>query len=142
MNTNTIYGVYYFSKSGNTKKLAVKIADTVGCMAKTVNEKVTESYRRALLRSFCILGRNRSQSKRFHTRFGCFKSRKSGYIFDICTGRACKTRNQETFRTKRHCSCRKRVFYCRGEFLLLHKGRPDEKDLSDVAAFAKMMMEE
>ena len=31
-------------------------------------------------------------------------------------------------------------FHCKGEFKLLHKGRPDENDLKDAAAFARQFM--
>ena len=27
-------------------------------------------------------------------------------------------------------------FHCRGQFAKVHKGRPDEKDIADVSAFA------
>ena len=33
-------------------------------------------------------------------------------------------------------------FHCRGEFAKFHKGRPNEKDLADVSAFAKKVVTE
>ena len=35
-----------------------------------------------------------------------------------------------------------RDFYCRGEFLVLHKGKPDSKDIADAKKFARKMMGE
>lgn len=31
-------------------------------------------------------------------------------------------------------------FHCRGEFKMFHKGRPDEKDIENVKAFAKAIV--
>ena len=42
MNRETKYAVYYLSKSGNTRKLANAIADTVGCEPRTVSSQVSE----------------------------------------------------------------------------------------------------
>ena len=33
-------------------------------------------------------------------------------------------------------------FHCRGEFAKFHKGRPNEKDLADVSAFAKSVLDQ
>ena len=33
-------------------------------------------------------------------------------------------------------------FHCRGEFAKIHKGRPNEKDLADVSAFAKSVIDQ
>ena len=91
MNTNTSYGVYYYSKSGNTKKLAVKIADTVGCAAKTVDEKVTDRIDVLFLGASVYWAGIDPKVKNLYKKFGYFKSRESGYIFDICTGGAWQT---------------------------------------------------
>ncbi len=141
MNTNTIYGVYYFSKSGNTKKLAVKIADTVGCMAKTVNEKVTDRIDVLYLGASVYWAGIDPRVKDF---IHGLDASKVGKVVIFSTSALAERAKPEIKKLleQRGIAAAEKDFYCRGEFLLLHKGRPDEKDLSDVAAFAKMMMEE
>lgn len=141
MNTNTRYGVYYYSKSGNTKKLAVKIADTVGCTANTANEKVTEHIDVLFLGASVYWAGIDPKVKKFIHSLDASKVGKVVIFSTSALAERAKPEIQKLLK-QRGIAVAEKDYYCRGEFTLLHKGKPDEKDLSDAAVFAKMMMEE
>lgn len=140
MNTNTSYGVYYYSKSGNTKKLAVKIADTVGCAAKTVNEKVTDRIDVLFLGASVYWAGIDPKVKNF---IKSLDTSKVGKVVIFSTSALAERGKPEIQKllVQRGIDVVKDDFYCRGEFTLLHRGKPDEKDLSDVVVFARKVME-
>ncbi len=140
MNTKMSYGVYYYSKSGNTKKLAIKIADTVGCMAKTVDEKTTDRIDVLFLGASVYWAGIDPKVKKFIQSLDASKVGKVVIFSTSALAERAKPEIQKLL-AQRGIAVAERDFYCRGEFTLLHRGKPDEKDLSDVVVFAKKMME-
>ncbi len=139
MNTNTNYGVYYYSKSGNTKKLAVKIADTVGCMAKTIDEKAKGRIDVLFLGASVYWAGIDPKVKKF---IQGLDASKVGKVVIFSTSALAERGRPEIQKLleQKGIAVAEKDFYCRGEFTLLHKGKPDENDLNDVAIFAKEMM--
>ncbi len=140
MSTNKSYGVYYYSKSGHTKKLAVKIADTVGCKARTVDEKVTEHIDVLFLGASVYWAGIDSNVKKF---INSLDASKVGKVVIFSTSALAERARPEIQKllVQKGITVSEKEFYCRGEFTLLHRGKPDAKDLSDVAVFAKRLME-
>ncbi len=141
MNTNSSYEVYYYSKSGNTKRLAVKIADTVGCMAKTVDEKAADRIDVLFLGASVYWAGIDPKVKKFINSLEASNVGKVVIFSTSALAERAKTEIQKLLE-QRGIAVAKKDFYCRGEFTLLHKGKPDKQDLIDVSEFAKMMMEE
>lgn len=141
MNTNASYGVYYYSKSGNTKKLAEKIADTVGCMAKTLDVKPTDRIDVLFLGASVYWAGIDSKVKKFINNLDASKVGKVVIFSTSALAERAKPEMKKLLE-QRGITVAEKDFYCRGEFTLLYKGKPDEKDLKAAAAFAKRIVEE
>jgi len=139
-NTNTSYGVYYYSKSGNTKKLAVMIADTLGCRPKTMNEKVTDRIDVLFLGASVYWAGIDPKVKKFIDSLDASKVGKVVIFSTSALAERAKPEIQKLLE-KRGIAVAGNDFYCRGEFTLLHRGKPNKDDLRDAAIFAKTMME-
>ncbi len=130
--------VRYYTKTGNTKKLAEAVAAALGVPALPITEPVTEpvdilflgnSYYaftidpevRAFIRSL-----DRNKVGRI-ANFGSAALLNSTYA---------KVRAEAE---KAGIPMAEREFHCRGEFRGIHKGRPNEADLAAAAAFAKSL---
>ena len=130
--------VRYYTKTGNTKKLAEAVAAALGVPALPITEPVTEpvdilflgnSYYaftidpevRAFIRSL-----DRNKVGRI-ANFGSAALLNSTYA---------KVRAEAE---KAGIPMAEREFHCRGEFKGIHKGRPNEADLAAAAAFAKSL---
>ena len=132
--------VRYFSRSGNTKKLADAVAAELQVSAEDVCVDLPEkadilflgsslyagSYDRAVWE---FLGRNAGKIGRVV----CFGSSASG-----------KSTHKKiaALATEMPITVDSRFFNCPGKFLFMHRGRPNEKDLADAAAFARAVVSE
>ena len=130
--------VRYYTKTGNTKRLAEAVAKAAGAEALPISTPVTEpvdilflgnSYYaftidpevRAFIRSL-----DRNKVGRI-ANFGSAALLNSTYA---------KVRAEAE---KAGIPMAEREFHCRGEFKGIHKGRPNEADLAAAAAFAKSL---
>lgn len=127
--------VRYFTKNGGTKKLADAIANAVGAEAKTVDVPL-EKYADVVFLGASVYGgkpdpavvkfiADNARNIGKIVVFGSAGTKKSTYpaIKSAAAGNAVKT--AEMF------------FQCKGEFLFLNKGRPNDQDCRDAADFAK-----
>ncbi len=127
--------VYYYSKGGNTKKLADAVAKAVGAAAKDVGTPLENKADILFLGSSLYAGGFDPAVADFIAKYGsqigtlvCFGSSASG---------------KSTFNKVKALAEEKGVkvydeFYnCPGHFLFLHKNRPNQEDLDKAAAFAK-----
>ncbi len=132
--------VRYYTKTGNTKKLAEAVAEAVGAEALPLNAPIEEavdilflgnSYYafsidpevRAFVRSL-----DRSKVGRI-VNFGSAAMLNSTY------------KKVKAEADKVGVPMDEREFHCRGEFKGMHKGRPSEEDLKAAAAFARSIVE-
>ena len=132
--------VRYFSKGGNTCKLAQAAAEAVGTVAKTVSDDLTEKCDLLLLGASVYAGRPDKEVIAFIQR----NAREIGALAVISSSASGKS----TFSVIKAAAQDAGVkvlesdFSCFGKFMFLHKKHPDETDLSRVAAFAKARVEE
>ena len=119
--------VRYYSRGGNTKKIAEAIAKAVGVEAKTVSEPLTEDVD--------ILFDVDDEVKKFIS--GIHVS--VGKVVNFSTSAAVKStrRYVEKLLAERQIPVAKEEFSCRGAFAMLHKGRPNEADQKAAADFAR-----
>ena len=126
--------VRYFSRGGATKKLADAIGRAVGAEAKSVEVPLDQYADVVFLGASVYAGKSDPSVVSFISAnaknigkivvFGSACTKKSTYaaIKSAAAGSAVKT--AEMF------------FQCKGEFLFMNKGRPNDQDCADAAAFA------
>ncbi len=131
--------VRYYTKTGNTKKLAEAIGNAVGAEALPISVPITEPVDILFLGNsyyaFSIDPEVRDFVK------GLPKD-KVGKIVNF--GSAARL-NPTSKKVKAEADkvgipMDEREFHCKGEFKGLHKGKPDQADLKAAAAFAKKIV--
>ena len=128
--------VRYYTKTGNTKRLAEAVAEAVGTEALPISAAITEPVEILFLgnsyyaftidpevRSF-ILSLDREKVGKI-VNFGSAALMNSTY------------KKVKTVADKVGIPMDEREFHCKGEFKSLHKGKPDENDLKAAAEFAR-----
>ncbi len=132
--------VRYYTKTGNTKRLAEAVAGAVNAEALPISVPVDEpvdilflgnSYYAFTIdpevRSF-VRGLDKSKVGRI-VNFGSAAMLNSTY------------KKVKAEAEKAGIPMDEREFHCKGEFKGIHKGRPNEEDLKAAAEFAKKIME-
>ncbi len=131
--------VRYYTKTGNTKRLAEAIAKEVGVEALSISSPVTEPVDILFLgnsyyafnidpevRSF-VSGLDRNMVGKI-VNFGSAAMLNSTY------------KKVKAEADKAGIPMDEREFHCKGEFKGLHKGKPDESDLKAAAEFARTVI--
>ena len=131
--------VRYYTKTGNTKRLAEAVAGAVGAEAQPISVPVTESVDILFLgnsyyafsidpevRSF-IKGLDKNKIGRI-VNFGSAAMLNSTY------------KKVKAEADKVGIPMDEREFHCKGEFKGVHKGKPDETDLKAAAEFARKVI--
>lgn len=130
--------VRYYTQSGNSKKLADRIAAECGVEAKDVTCELTEKVDILFLVTALYAGGiNDSVVKFVET-----NSAKIGKIVNISSAASNASTYKNVKRVADRCgiAMEEEQFKCNGEFLFMHKGRPNDKDLDNVAEFTKKIM--
>ena len=127
--------VRYFSKNGNTKKLAEAIANAVGAEAKSVDQPL-EKYADIVFLGSSVYGGKPDPAV---VKFIADNARSIGKI--VVFGSACT--GKSTFPAIKSAAAGNAVktaemfFHCKGQFLFFNKNRPNDRDCADAADFAK-----
>lgn len=131
--------VRYYSRSGNTKKLAEAIAKAVHVEAKTTDEPLREDVDILFLGSSVYANGVDGNIKTFIQNLTV----KVGRVVNFSTAALVKSTYKQVGRllAEKHIPLAQEEFYCRGSFAMLHRGRPNEKDLRDAGNFAVTMTE-
>ncbi len=130
--------VRYYSRGGNTKKIAEAIAKAVGAEAKTVSELLTEDVDILFLGGAPYAFDVDDEVKKFIG--GIHVS--VGKVVNFSTSAAVKStrRYVEKLLAEKKIPVAEEEFSCRGEFMMLHKGRPNEADQKAAADFARKII--
>ncbi len=127
--------VRYFSKSGNTKKIAEAIADAVGTQAKPlpnpIGEEVDLLFLGGAIYGFGIDENLKDYISTLPGTIPCVA------IFSTTAVVPSAYPHISTLLEEQGLTVCKEEFHCWGKFLLMHKGRPDDNDLEHAAAFAR-----
>ena len=130
--------VRYYTRSGNTEKLAKAIAEAVGVQEESVAVSLPEKTDILFLGCSYYAFDVDDAVKNFITQnkdsigkivcFGTSAMMKSTHkpMKKVCDAAGVLLADEE--------------FHCRGSFGPMHKGHPDEKDLTNAAIFAKMIV--
>ncbi len=132
--------VRYYTKTGNTKRLAEAVAKAVGAEALPISVPVTEPVDVLFLGNSYYAFTIDPEVRAF---VRSLDKSKVGKIVNF--GSAAMLNS--TFKKIKAEADRagipmdEREFHCKGEFKGIHKGRPNDDDLRDAAAFAKKIAE-
>ena len=127
--------IRYYTKTGNTKKLAEAISQVVNVEAKTVDEPLTEDVDILFLGSAVyaagIDGKIKEFIKNIDVNVGEVVNFSSAALIESTYSQVKKEVEAKGINMSEN------EFHCRGAFKFVHRGRPNEKDLKDVQEFAK-----
>ena len=130
--------IRYFSRGGNTKKLAEAISKAINIPAKTTDEPLSEDIDVLFLGSSVYAYGVDDNVKEFIKNINV----KVGNVVNFSTAAIIKsTYNQvKKLLDEKGIQMAKEEFYCKGSFGSLHKGKPNENDLKEAMEFAKRVI--
>ena len=133
--------VRYYTKTGNTKKLAEAVAAAVGAEALPISEPVAEAVDVLFLGNSWYAFSIDPEVRAF---LRTLDKNKVGRIVNFGSAAMLNStwKKVKAEADKAGIPMDEREFHCKGEFKGMHKGRPNEEDLAAAAAFAKTIAEE
>ena len=130
-----MFQVIYFSRSGNTKKLATSIADELNVKARHIRSVESLPEGDIFLGSGLYFMKP-SKLLRDFIRNNDFKGRKVALFGTSAAGKGVEVIGMERL-LKRKGAIITGKYYCKGQFFFIHKGRPADKDLEKAREFAR-----
>ena len=131
--------VRYYTKTGNTKRLAEAVANAVGVEALPISEPVAEPVDILFLGNSYYAFSIDPEVREF---VATLDKEKVGKIVNFGSAAMLNStfKKVKAEADKVGIPMDEREFHCKGEFKGLHKGRPNEDDLSAAAEFAKAIV--
>ena len=131
--------VRYYTKTGNTKRLAEAVANAVGVEALPISEPVAEPVDILFLGNSYYAFSIDPEVREF---VASLDKEKVGKIVNFGSAAMLNStfKKVKAEANKVGIPMDEREFHCKGEFKGLHKGRPNEDDLSAAAEFAKAIV--
>ena len=131
--------VRYYTKTGNTKKLAEAVAKAVGVEARPLSEPIDEPVDLLFLGNSYYAFSIDPEVKNF---IRSLDKSKVGKIVNFGSAAMLNStyKKVKAEADKVGIPVDEREFHCRGEFKGVHKGRPNEEDLKAAAEFAKKII--
>ncbi len=128
--------VRYYTKSGNTKRLAEAVAKAVGAEALPISTPVTETV------DILFLGNSYyafSIDPEVRDFVRTLDKSKVGKIVNFGSAAMLNStwKKVKAEADKAGIAMDEREFHCKGEFKGIHKGRPNQNDIQDAVAFVK-----
>lgn len=132
--------VRYYSKSGNTKKLANAIADAIGVKAFPITKKVDKDTDILFLGSSVYAAGVAGEVKDFISSF----DKNIGSVVNFSSAALIESTYKQVKKLveSKGIHMSEKEYHCRGSFAMLHRGRPNDKDLQEAASFAKTFLNE
>ena len=130
--------VRYYTRSGNTKKLAIAIAEELGIQAEAVDVPLTEKAD-ILFLGCSYYGFDVDEAIK---KFILENKENIGKVVCFGTSAMMKSTHKpmKKITDEAGVGLSEEDFHCRGSFGPMHKGRPNEKDLKNAADFARKMI--
>ena len=133
------YAVRYYTKTGNTKRLAQAVAEALGVEAAPIGEPVNEPV------DLLFLGNSYYAFSIDPEVRGFVRSLDKNTVGKIVNFGSAAMLNSTYKKVKAEADkvgipMEEREFHCRGEFKGIHKGKPDAEDLKAAAAFARSFL--
>lgn len=130
--------VRYFSRGGNTKKLAEAIAEAVGVEALTTAEPLKEDVDILFLGSSVYAYGVDDEIRKFIEGIDV----KVGKVVNFSTAAIINSTYKQVSKLVKDkgLTMAEEEFYCKGSFLMMHKGRPNAQDCLKAANFARRIV--
>jgi flavodoxin len=130
------FAVRYYTKTGNTKRLADAIAKELGVEALPISEPVTEKVDILFLGNSYYAFNIDPEVRNF---VASLSKDKVGKIVNFGSAALLNStyKKVKAEADKVGVPMDEKEFHCKGEFKGIHKGRPNEEDLKAAASFAK-----
>ena len=133
------YAIRYYTKTGNTRRLAEAMAKELGVEALPISEPVTEPV------DFLFLGNSYyafnidPEVKKF---VSSLDKEKVGKIVNFGSAAMLNStyKKVKAEADKVGIAMDDKEFHCKGEFKGIHKGRPNDSDIKAAAEFAKQYL--
>ena len=134
------FAVRYYTKTGNTKRLADAIAKELGVEALPISEPVTEKVDILFLGNSYYAFNIDPEVRNF---VASLSKDKVGKIVNFGSAALLNStyKKVKAEADKVGVPMDEKEFHCKGEFKGLHKGRPNADDLKDAASFARSFKE-
>ncbi len=132
--------VRYYTKTGNTKRLAEAVAAAVGAEALPISTPVDETVDVLFLGNSYYAFSIDPEVRDF---IRSLDKNKVGRIVNFGSAAMLNStwKKVKAEADKAGIGMDVREFHCKGEFKGIHKGKPDEADLAAAAEFAKAIIE-
>ena len=130
------YAVRYYTKTGNTKKLADALAGELGVEARPISDPIVERVDLLFLGNSYYAFNIDPEVRDF---VASLDKDKVGKIVNFGSAAMMNStiKKVRAEADKVGIPVDSKEFHCKGEFKGLHKGRPNEADLKAIADFAK-----
>ena len=127
--------IRYYTRGGNTKKLADAISEAIGVEAKTTAEPLTEDVDILFLGSSVYAYGVDDEVKKFIKGIDV----RVGKVVNFSTAAIIKSTYKQVAKllAEKNIPFAQEEFACRGSFSIMHKGKPDADDCKAAADFAK-----
>lgn len=131
--------IRYYTKGGNTEKVALAISKATGLPAETIDVPLLEDVDILFLGSSVYGFDVDVQVKQFISNIDV----KVGKVVNFSTACLVKSTYKQVGKllAEKNIPLAKEEYYCRGSFGPMHKGRPNQQDLQAAEAFARKIME-
>lgn len=131
--------VRYFSRTGNSKKLALAVAQAIDVEAEETKVALGGDTDILFLCNAVYAAGVDAEIKRFISDINV----KVGKVVNISTAALLKSTDKqiEKLLSEKGIEMAKESFACKGEFKMMHKGKPDSGDLKRAADFALKITE-
>ena len=131
--------IRYYTRGGNTEKLALAISKATGLPAETIDVPLLEDVDILFLGSSVYGFDVDNQVKQFISNIDV----KVGKVVNFSTACLVKSTYKQVGKllAEKNIPLAKEEYYCRGSFGPMYKGRPNQQDLQAAEAFARKIME-
>ena len=130
------YAVRYYTKTGNTKRLAEAMAKELGVEALPISEPVNEKVDLLFLGNSYYAFDIDAEVKQF---VASLDKEKVGKIVNFGSAAMLNStyKKVKAVADKVGIPMDEKEFHCKGEFKGIHKGRPNDQDVQDAVEFVK-----
>ncbi len=127
--------VRYYSKAGNTKKIATAIANSLNIEAFPLTKPVDSDTDILFLGSAVYAAGVADDVKKFISSL----DQSIGVVVNFSTAAIMESTYDQVKKLveAQNIKMAEKEFHCRGKFTMLHRSKPDENDLDKAVSFAK-----
>ncbi len=130
--------IRYYTKTGNTKKLAEALIEAVGVEALTIDSPLTEDVDILFLGSAVYAAGVDSEIKKFiesiNVNVGKIVNFSSAALIESTYKQVKKIAEDNNI------TMAEEEFHCRGAFKFVHRGHPNDEDVNNLVEFAKKIV--